>query len=87
MTDTPAPGIIGNPVPADYGVPDPTAVVIGPPGAVAYPGHPDIAERRFIYPSPIIIQLRFVFIKFGGKIGAPYAAPVERIPGSVPVDK
>jgi hypothetical protein len=87
VADTPAPGIIGHPVPTYDGIPDPASVIVGPPGTVVYSGNPDISEFRFIDPSPIIIQFRLIFIKLGGQIGTADASSVKGIPRTVPVGK
>jgi len=71
MINTPAPGLIGDPRPADDRIPSPAAVIIRVPVVVIVDlGHPDIAGVRLIVPITVFVQLRPVFVELLGKIGA-----------------
>jgi hypothetical protein len=66
MVDAPPPRIIGDPVPTDKGIPDPSSVIVRSPRIMINTGNPDMSIRPFVNPSSIRIQFFFVFIEFGG---------------------
>jgi hypothetical protein len=85
MGCAPAPRLVRNPGPADDGIPDPAAVVIGPPIVIADRRNPDVAIGSFVGPAAVGRQFVLVIIVVLGKVGLWQAPGVDRVAAGVPV--
>jgi hypothetical protein len=87
MADAPSPARIRNPGPATDRIPQPSSIVIRPPGVMVNMGHPDITVRGLIGPITVSGEFRFIFIKLGGEIRFLNGPIVKNISRIVPLGK
>jgi len=87
MISAPTPGLVRNPVPAAAGIPEPPAIIIGPPIRIIDRGDPNISVRPFIDPIAVGSELVFVVLELGGQITFRDILIFEGIPALVPIVK
>jgi len=83
----PPPGIKGNPGISPTGIPHPTAVIIGPPGAVIDMRHPNISIGAFIHPVAVFSQFRLIGGQFRGEVTIGDRSGQEEVTAAVPIGK
>jgi hypothetical protein len=87
MTDAPTPTCIGDPGPTADWIPQPSSIVIRPPGLVVNTRNPDITIRGLISPTTIGGKLGFIFIEFRGEIRFLNSPEMKIISRFVPLGK
>lgn len=87
VVNAPAPGIIGDPGPSTDRIPQPASVTVRSPGIVVDMGDPYVPVWLFVDPASVVVQFRFILIKFFWEIGTGIRAVMIGFAAPIPFVK